>query len=66
METSRARQIIEEVQNGRFDRSMFPEEMKGYFAKINWHDAFFHLGMEYGVILGMLMVIEESKNNGKV
>lgn len=63
MTTSRAREIIEEVQSGELDRRSFPEEMKGQFAKDDWYDGIFSLGMEYGVILGMLFVIEENNKN---
>lgn len=45
---------IRNIQNGEFDRTGFPEEMKGEIAKDQWYDVKFMFGMEYGYLLAMV------------
>lgn len=49
-------EIIRSIQNGEcgcFD--YFPEELKGEIAKNQWHDEKFSYGMEYGLMLGLIL-----------
>ena len=39
---------------GVIDRNDYPEKWKSLMAKDLWNNSKFHLGMEYGYILGLL------------
>mgnify|MGYP001570451171 CR=1 FL=1 len=60
-----AKQKIEDVQSGTFDRSEFPEELKGEMAKTCWNNDYFSYGMEYGYLLAMVDLLNFwDKNRG--
>ncbi len=55
---------ISDITNGvGINRAQFPEEMKGSMAKRYWDDSMFTYGLEYGTILGLLMIKEKITGN---
>jgi len=51
---------IKYIQNGKFDRHVVPEKMKGKIAKKLWNNDIFALGMEYGAI-SMIIIMDGEK-----
>ena len=53
----KAIKIIQEIQNGNFDRNN-PICPKGDIAKLFWEDATFAYGMEYGAIVALMRIAD--------
>jgi hypothetical protein len=55
---------IRRIQNGDgVDRTIFPESMKGSIAVSVWDQAEFTYGVEYGVIIGLMLAFDINEHD---